>query len=339
MRTSDLLPRASGLANIGLDSDEYFSVFAIVPYGHIHLNSGIFHDPLYGQSGVLRFSEAANEFQIAEDGGINFSGVTLTNTRDLQDLYDSGDTDVTLTSGEGDLLLQADDRKLVIAAVGSLAPLRITPQDSDPSSNRDVGDLWMIDTDEAEQGIAHLFYDSGSGVIPVMPASGFLHPRSASNQLVPKTGNLHLDVDFDSVYQAGDIGRDLYYGYDPSSAPEQIRVLADGLYEVTLNIAFDRSGNARQIGSARMLVNSTEVKSQSYCYNRNTAAGEGTCYSRFLVFLQAGDLITVEGGTHTNVDLLNTDTLSTHGNIAGTTDVRVRGGVFMTMKRIGPRRD
>lgn len=71
----DLIPFASGAAHLGVDGNGVgaFDITTIAPYGHIFQLSGIFADPLTGQSGVIRFSQAAGAFQFSVDGGRTFS--------------------------------------------------------------------------------------------------------------------------------------------------------------------------------------------------------------------------------------------------------------------------
>jgi hypothetical protein len=76
----DLVPVASGFANLGVDvgvnAQDAFDITELRPFNHIHQVSGVFHDPLLGQSGVLRFSQAAGAFQISVDGGATFSSLS-----------------------------------------------------------------------------------------------------------------------------------------------------------------------------------------------------------------------------------------------------------------------
>ena len=74
----DLIPGSSGQAHLGVNGGvgDAFDITTLTPFGHIHMNSGVWHDPLTGQSGVLRYSQAAGAFQISIDGGRTFSDLT-----------------------------------------------------------------------------------------------------------------------------------------------------------------------------------------------------------------------------------------------------------------------
>jgi len=71
----DLIPAGSGQSHLGIDGGvgDSFDITTLTPFGHIHMNSGVWHDPVTGQSGVLRYSQAAGAFHISVDGGKTFA--------------------------------------------------------------------------------------------------------------------------------------------------------------------------------------------------------------------------------------------------------------------------
>lgn len=73
----DLIPEVSGYANLGVDvgtnGPGSFDITTITPFNHIHMISGVFHDPIMGQSGVMRYSRASASFQVSVDGGLTFN--------------------------------------------------------------------------------------------------------------------------------------------------------------------------------------------------------------------------------------------------------------------------
>jgi len=73
----DLIPGSSGQAHLGVNGGvgDAFDITTLTPFGHIHMNSGVWHDPMTGQSGVLRYSQAASAFQISIDGGRTFNNL------------------------------------------------------------------------------------------------------------------------------------------------------------------------------------------------------------------------------------------------------------------------
>ena len=78
----DLVPAVSGFANLGVNvgpnSSNAFDITSIRPFNHVHQVSGIFHDPVQGQSGVLRYSRAALAFEVSVDGGLTFNALAAT---------------------------------------------------------------------------------------------------------------------------------------------------------------------------------------------------------------------------------------------------------------------
>ena len=76
----DLVPTTSGFSNIGvnvgINGNNAFDITTLRPAGHIHQVSGIFHDPILGQSGVLRYSREQAAFQVSVDGGLTFANLS-----------------------------------------------------------------------------------------------------------------------------------------------------------------------------------------------------------------------------------------------------------------------
>lgn len=82
MQVNDLIPLSSGLASLGVNQSfgDSFDATDIRPFNHIHMISGIFHDSLAGQSGCIRYSKAANAFQVSVDGGLTFNNIATGGT-------------------------------------------------------------------------------------------------------------------------------------------------------------------------------------------------------------------------------------------------------------------
>ena len=63
----DLVPSTSGFSNLGVNVSpngrDAFDITTLRPFGHIHMVSGVFHDPILGQSGVIRFNRATPAFK------------------------------------------------------------------------------------------------------------------------------------------------------------------------------------------------------------------------------------------------------------------------------------
>lgn len=121
----DLIPGSSGQAHLGVNGGvgDAFDITTLAPFGHIHMNSGVWHDPMTGQSGVLRYSQAAGAFQISVDGGKTFTSLvtsagTVTSVGQLGGANLTGDVDlaskgsgfisITDTTGASPILFAVD---------------------------------------------------------------------------------------------------------------------------------------------------------------------------------------------------------------------------------------
>ena len=72
----DIVPVVSGASHLGVDESTgagSFDIGSISPFGNIHMLSGIFHDPIMGQSGVIRFSLPGGGLEQSVDGGASFT--------------------------------------------------------------------------------------------------------------------------------------------------------------------------------------------------------------------------------------------------------------------------
>jgi hypothetical protein len=112
IETGDLYPHASGSASLGVEQIGLCGFTTdIRPFCHIHANSGVFHDPLYGSSGVFRFTPAGME--LSNDGGLTFDVLMTSGLIDaghsMQRAYDGGnEISIKVANGthEGVLLRQ-----------------------------------------------------------------------------------------------------------------------------------------------------------------------------------------------------------------------------------------
>lgn len=338
MDVADLMPFASGLANIGLDSDDSGAVSQIVPYGLIHFLSGVLHDPIQGQSGIVRFVAGPTaSVSYSTDGGSAYATSTLQTS--LDDLYTNGPESFS------DILINQTDLKFIteggqwrVRSTDDLSsPISLSGQTPTPTQ-RDAGEIWLADPG-VDNGWNELFVDTGSGIANVLTGSGIRAFASVTNQLTTKSGDRAVDILLDGIELSTTKGGDVTFAHDHSSGSDSIRILVDGLYACEYNFALDRSGINRQIGTGWVTLNGTEIAhSRSYSHHRTTAHGEGTAHAQFLFNAHVGDEVKLRVGTHTNSDLLNTDTLTTLADIGGTGDPTTRGAMFMQIRRVGARR-
>jgi hypothetical protein len=57
-----------------------FDITTLAPFGHVHMLSGIFHDPVHGQSGVIRYNRQGACFEQSVDGGLTFECILTSST-------------------------------------------------------------------------------------------------------------------------------------------------------------------------------------------------------------------------------------------------------------------
>lgn len=87
--TGDLLPQSSGSAAIGVNTDGRLPNGPIKPYSHVHMNSGVFHNP-FGSSGIIRFG--ATQIEISVDGGKTYSVPLILNGAPGEVYYNNNGT-------------------------------------------------------------------------------------------------------------------------------------------------------------------------------------------------------------------------------------------------------
>jgi len=105
VQVGDLWPFASGAASLGTDGPNQ-TTGEIRPFATIHMNSGIWHDPSYGQSGVIRYNQYLRKFQVSLNGGLTFQNISSSET--LQDAYQQGNSIVTDAQYGGPVRINGD---------------------------------------------------------------------------------------------------------------------------------------------------------------------------------------------------------------------------------------
>jgi len=80
----DIWPAASGSSSLGVDQTACCPIGdEIRPFNHIHQNSGVFHDPIHGTSGVIRFNGR-------DESGIVFETLSPGQIPSLEFSFDGG---------------------------------------------------------------------------------------------------------------------------------------------------------------------------------------------------------------------------------------------------------
>ena len=167
----DLIPVASGWSNLGVDvspnGQDAFDISTLAPFGQIHMVSGVFHDPIMGQSGVIRYNRQRAAFQTSVDGGLTFfdiaTGATVvTSVGVLGDVNLTGDVDFA-TPASGFITIQdSGDASPLLWSVDTLGLSGLWQFPSQGFNGRIVNALTDFNGTEAQ------------GVINVVGASGIV---------------------------------------------------------------------------------------------------------------------------------------------------------------------
>lgn len=189
----DLIPSVSGRAHLGVDGGPNPGSFdtspgAIRPFGHIHQVSGVFHDPLLGQSGVMRFSQAQDCFEISTDGGLTFDCLITTATA-------GGVTSVGIL-GEANLIGDVDftfpvSGFILIEDDGGASPL------SWSVNTLALSGLWDFPTQGFNGRVVNALTDfngtEAQGVIEVVGVSGIIV------DIIGQTMTIGADIELNTV--------------------------------------------------------------------------------------------------------------------------------------------
>lgn len=167
VRVDDLIPFASGQAQLGVNAagTSAFDITSIAPFGHIHQLSGVFHDELAGQSGIIRYSRQQAAFQVSVDGGLTFSNLSAGGVDSIGQLGGTnlvGNVDFA-TPASGFLIIDdTSDASPLIWAVDQLG----------------LSGLWDFPTQGFNGRVVNALTDANGteaqGVINVVGASGLI---------------------------------------------------------------------------------------------------------------------------------------------------------------------
>lgn len=165
----DLVPSTSGWSNLGVDvgtnGQNAFDITSINPFNNVHLVSGVFHDPLHGQSGVLRYNRQQAAFQVSVDGGLTFQNLS------------AGGVDSVGVIGGANLTGHVDFASnasgfIAITDTGGASPLLWAVD------NLGLSGLWRFPTQGFNGRVVNALTDfngtEAQGVINVLGASGIV---------------------------------------------------------------------------------------------------------------------------------------------------------------------
>lgn len=166
----DVRSTASGISHIGINggtTPNSFDITSLAPFGNVHMLSGIFHDPLLGQSGVLRYNRVTPAFEISLDGGITFNSL-VTGASLVSSIGVIGDANLT---GNVDLATVASGF-MAIQDTGDASPLIFSV------NTLGLSGLWGFPTQGFNGSVLNKLSDFNGtvaqGVVSVVGASGIV---------------------------------------------------------------------------------------------------------------------------------------------------------------------
>lgn len=169
----DLVPTESGRANLGVEvgpnAINAFDLDELRPFGHIHLNSGVFHHPTSTgwESGVIRYNSAASCFELSVNGGISFGCIATTDNA-VTSVGVIGDADLT---GDIDLAVPSSGF-LTIFDTSNASPINFAVDQLGLSG------LWDFPTQGFNGRVVNALTDfhgtEAQGVVNVVGASGIV---------------------------------------------------------------------------------------------------------------------------------------------------------------------
>jgi hypothetical protein len=166
----DIIPSSSGLAHLGINGGPNagaFDISTLSPFGNIHQLSGIFHDPILGQSGVIRFDYAGGAFEVSVDGGLTFNdlvtgGTVVTSIGVLGDANLTGAVDLASPASGFIVIEDSADASPLLFSVNQLGLSGLWDFPTQGFNGRVVNALTDFNSTEAQ------------GVINVVGASGIV---------------------------------------------------------------------------------------------------------------------------------------------------------------------
>ncbi len=359
---SDLIPTASGKAAIGVILNTKdggigleglgggLQTDALYPFFNIHCLSGIYHDPQYGQSGIIRYTRKfgltdASRFEKSVNGGLSFTTLFTAGNVTLQNAYQRGRfktetiqhamyyaNGIDIASNPGTLSILGKSRGVHFVSNSGMSPLNMSG--TVPFDTTNPGDLTMLyhsitsgtpldstqkqrfgsDIKARSMGLGTLVLNTGSGLVNIAIGSGIAQYRIVGS----------INIDFNStsgttLYTDQDIFSDLNYasGQVPNASVsgKSFSVWSPGLYECSYHASFQRTGGTTQrILKCQMFRNTHELltASVSYAFSQDSTYDECTAHATFLFEANSGDSFNLQCGFFGSSG--SSDTLVTQDN-------------------------
>lgn len=299
-----------------------FDITTLTPFGNIHTISGLFHNhkiflsPVNGDptSGVLRFSQAARDFQISVDGGLTFLNLSSTEVASLQEAYVNG-PNIIIDSTGNDLILTSNSAKVKFAHAGNFYEARVSGLIPLHTNVHELGDLTFLLHSQVVQnmagvatpaeatarslGIGTLALNTGSGIINISVGSGIGEYANSGGAQTIATGAAT------NIVFTNDIFTDQNFAHAESltATGNQIAIMSSGLYKCTYNISWEQTSSAAPITlKYDATLNSVAIiPSASYSFSFDADHGKATNSAIFLFEARPGDVLRMRAQRQANV--------------------------------------
>ena len=242
----DLVPVSSGFANLGVNvssnAQNAFDITSLRPFNNIHMISGVFHDPIMGQSGVIRYNRQQAAFQVSVDGGLTFNNLT-TAGGSVTSVGQLGGANLT---GNVDLATTASGFMTILDTAGA-SPLLFAVD------NQGLSGLWRFPTQGFNGSVVNELTDFNGtkvqGSVSVVGASGII--VDIIGQVMTITGAASLIKSFAATFGAAtswtvthnlnttDVAIDIYDASSPRQVilPDSVTVTDANTVTIGWNVA------------------------------------------------------------------------------------------------------
>jgi len=165
----DLVPANSGISHLGINGGDLgFNISTLTPFGQIHQVSGVFHDPILGQSGILRYNRETPAFEVSVDGGLTFQQIQTGAPGGITSIGVLGGTDL---AGNVDLASSSSGFLSITSSAGS-SPLLFGVD------HLALSGLWGFPSQGFNDSVVNSLLDSNGtqagGDLTIVGASGLL---------------------------------------------------------------------------------------------------------------------------------------------------------------------
>jgi hypothetical protein len=242
----DLVPSVSGFANLGINVSSNgrnaFDITTLRPFGNVHLVSGVFHDPLHGQSGVLRYNRQLPGFEISVDGGLTFNQVAtgagaVSSIGVIGDANLTGNIDLAVPTSGFMTIQDTADASPLLFSVNTLGLSGLWAFPAQGFNGRVVNALTDFNGTEA-QGVINVVGASGL-VVDIIGQTMTITPGNALPKCFAATFGAAVSWTVTHNLNTSDVSMMILDDSTPRVAiiPDQIEVTSVNVVTVSFNVA------------------------------------------------------------------------------------------------------